>query len=118
MVAQDGYSVVKRSRGQVMLCAVCTVHVETRSASFLVESQNQGRQIVSGLRLKPLGQFYPVCPQNRQLGFGDLCLKITSMISCFGLQNQAGYGLSVASENRREDDSVGHVLRSSGFLRV
>jgi hypothetical protein len=25
------------------LCVVCTVHIETRSASFLVESQNQGR---------------------------------------------------------------------------
>jgi hypothetical protein len=28
--------------GQVTPCAVCTVHVETRSASFLVEPQNQG----------------------------------------------------------------------------
>jgi hypothetical protein len=30
------YSVTGRSRGQVMLCAVCTVHEETRSTSFLV----------------------------------------------------------------------------------
>jgi hypothetical protein len=29
--------------------AVCTVHVETKSAGFLVEPQNQGRQFVSGL---------------------------------------------------------------------
>jgi hypothetical protein len=27
-----------------MLCAVCTMHVETRSVEFLVEPQNQGRQ--------------------------------------------------------------------------
>jgi hypothetical protein len=57
MVAQVGYSVVGRSRGQVTLCAVCTVHVETRSAGFLVEPQNQDRRIVSGLVSKPLGWF-------------------------------------------------------------
>jgi hypothetical protein len=42
-------------RGRVALCAVCTVHVETRSASFLVEPQNQGRWFLSGLASKPLG---------------------------------------------------------------
>jgi hypothetical protein len=57
MVAQVGYSVAGRSRGQVALCAVCTVHVETRSAGFLVEPQNQGRRFVSSLALKPLGWF-------------------------------------------------------------
>jgi hypothetical protein len=40
MIAQVEYSIVERSRDQVALCAVCTVHVETRSASFLVEPQN------------------------------------------------------------------------------
>jgi hypothetical protein len=49
MVAQVGYSVAGRSRGRVAPCAVCTPHVETRSASFLFEPQNQGRQFVSGL---------------------------------------------------------------------
>jgi hypothetical protein len=34
--AHVGYSVAGRSRGRVMLCAVCTIHKETRSASFLV----------------------------------------------------------------------------------
>jgi hypothetical protein len=37
MVAQVGYSVAGRSRGQVAPCVVCTWHVETRSAGFLVE---------------------------------------------------------------------------------
>jgi hypothetical protein len=41
----------------VASCAVCTVHVETRSAGFLVEPQNQGRWFVSGLATKPLGRF-------------------------------------------------------------
>jgi hypothetical protein len=40
MVAQVGYVVVIRSGGQVTPCVVYTVHVETRSASFLVEPQN------------------------------------------------------------------------------
>jgi hypothetical protein len=76
MVAQVGYSVVGRSRGQVTLCAVCTVYLEMRSTNFLVEPQNQGRRFVSGLASKPLGRFVnglsskllrrfsPVWPQN------------------------------------------------------
>jgi hypothetical protein len=51
MVAQVSYSVAGRSRGWVTPCAVCTVHVESRSVSFLVEPQNQGRR-VSWLSLK------------------------------------------------------------------
>jgi hypothetical protein len=57
MVAQVGYSVAGRSRGHVASCAVCTWHVEKKSASFLVEPQNQGRRFVSGLASKPLGRF-------------------------------------------------------------
>jgi hypothetical protein len=57
MVAQVEYYVVERSRGRVAPCAVCTMHVEMRSAGFLIEPQNQGRQFVSGLASKPLGQF-------------------------------------------------------------
>jgi hypothetical protein len=39
--------------------AVCSLHHArvTRSAGFLVEPQKQGRQFVSGLASKPLGQF-------------------------------------------------------------
>jgi hypothetical protein len=64
-------------------CAVCLVHKETRSASFLVELQNQDRRI-SRFQL-----------QNRQLWFDDLSLKITATVSWFWPQNQAGFGLSV-----------------------
>jgi hypothetical protein len=49
----------------VIPCAICTVHNEMRSAGFLVETQNQGRQFVSGLASKPLGRFLPVWPQNQ-----------------------------------------------------
>jgi hypothetical protein len=48
MVAQVGYLVVERSGGRVTPCAVSTVHVETRSVGFLVESQNQGQWFVNG----------------------------------------------------------------------
>jgi hypothetical protein len=60
MVAQVKYSVAGRSGGRVAPCAVCTWHVETRSASFLVEPQNQGRRFVSGLASKLLGRFLAV----------------------------------------------------------
>jgi hypothetical protein len=52
MVAQVGYSVAGRSRDRVAPCAVCTWHVETRSAGFLVEPQNQGGGGFPSLGLK------------------------------------------------------------------
>jgi hypothetical protein len=55
MIAHVGYSVAERSRGRVTPCVVCVVHMETRSASFLIEPQNQGGRFVSGLALKSLG---------------------------------------------------------------
>jgi hypothetical protein len=73
--AQVGYSVAGRSRGQVTLCVVCTVHKEMRSTGFLVLPQNQGR------RVSRFG------PQNRQLEFDGLGHKITVTVSWFGLQN-------------------------------
>jgi hypothetical protein len=57
MVAQVGYSVAGRSRGRMASCAVCTVHMETRSVGFLGEPQNQGKRFVSGLAPKSLGWF-------------------------------------------------------------
>jgi hypothetical protein len=54
---------------RVAPCAVCTCHVETRSAGFLVEPQNQGRLLVSGLASEPLERFSPVWPQNGGDGF-------------------------------------------------
>jgi hypothetical protein len=63
------------------------MHVETRRACFLVEPQNQGRWVVSGLASKSLewflrfglktdGDGFLVEPQNQGGGeFSDLCLK-------------------------------------------
>jgi hypothetical protein len=57
-------------------------------------------------------------PQNRQLWFGDLCLKITSTVSWFESQNQVGFDLSVAPQNRRREVGAGHASRSSSLLGV
>jgi hypothetical protein len=95
VVAQVGYSAARRSRGRVTLCAVCTWHVETRSAGFLVEPQNQGGG-----------------------GFPGLGLKITTTVSWFGPQNQVGFGLLVAPQNRWREVSVGHASRSSSLLGI
>jgi hypothetical protein len=60
----------------------------------------QNRWWVSWLSLKTkVVEGFPIWPQNRQLWFGDLGLKITTTVSWFGLQNQAGFGLSVAPQN-------------------
>jgi hypothetical protein len=40
--------------------------------------------------------FFWFAPQNRQLWFGDLGLKITDTVSWFVPQNHAGFDLSVA----------------------
>jgi hypothetical protein len=47
-----------------------------------------------------------------------LGLKIIAMVSWFGPQNQAGFGLSVAPQNRRREVGAGHALRSSSLLGV
>jgi hypothetical protein len=94
------------------------VHVETRNSGFLVEPQNLDRLFLSGLASKPLERFSPVCPQNRWLGFGDFGLKINATVSWCEPQNQAGFGLLVAPQNRWRKDGVGHVSRSDGLLRL
>jgi hypothetical protein len=64
MVAQVRYSVVERSRSRVAPCAVCIVHVETRSA-------------VSWLSLKTkVNGLLVVWPQNHRDGFLRFGLKI------------------------------------------
>jgi hypothetical protein len=97
---------------------------------FLVERQNQDGGGFFGLGLKTGGGFlgwaskprwwriFWFGPQNRQLQFGDLGLKITVMVSWFGPQNQAGFSLSVAPQNRRREVGMGHASRSSGLLHV
>jgi hypothetical protein len=88
--------------------AVCGLHHTQgdENVGFLVWPQNQGR------RVSRFGS------QNRQLRFGDLGFKITTTVSWFGSQNQAGNGLSVVPQNRREDDDAGHASRSSGLLHL
>jgi hypothetical protein len=75
MVAQVRYSVAGRSGGQVTPCAVCTMHVETRSANFLVEPQNQGRRFVNGLASKPLDSFLRFGLKTGGDGFSRFDLK-------------------------------------------
>jgi hypothetical protein len=53
--------------------------------------------VFSGLALKPVARVFRFVPQNRQLRFGDLGLKITAMVCWFVSQNQAGFSLSVVS---------------------
>jgi hypothetical protein len=58
------------------------------AVGFLVEPQNQGGGWFPGLGLK-----------ISSYGFGDLGLKITTTVSCFGPQNQEGFDFSVAPQN-------------------
>jgi hypothetical protein len=40
------------------------------------------------------------------------------MVSWLGLQNQAGFGLSVAPQNQQREVDAGHASRSSDLLYV
>jgi hypothetical protein len=57
-------------------------------------------------------------PQNRQLRFSDMGLKIIMIVSWFKTQNQSGFDLSVAPQNRRREVDARHASRSSGLLHV
>jgi hypothetical protein len=70
------------------------------------------------LASKLLAWVYRFGHQNRQLRFGDFCLKIITTVSSFGPQNQSCYGFLVVPQNRWEGDGVGHALRSNGLLHV
>jgi hypothetical protein len=102
-----------------MLCAVYVRHEEKSSVAFLVWPQNQGRRF---LPIWPQNRWVRVFwfrSQNRQLRFGVLSLKITTMAFWFGSQNHVGYGLSVAPENRwKDEDSAKHASKSSGLLHL
>jgi hypothetical protein len=52
-----------------------------------------------GLTSKPMARVFRFEPQNRQLWFSDLGLKITVPVSWFGPQNQADFGLSIVPQN-------------------
>jgi hypothetical protein len=57
-------------------------------------------------------------PQNRQLRFSDLGLKIITMISYFGPQKYVGFGLMVAPQNRQMEVDAGHASTCSGLLHL
>jgi hypothetical protein len=65
----------KRLRGQVTLCAVCTMQMKTRSSGFLVEPQNQGRRFISDLTSKSLGRILSIWPKSTATVSPDFASK-------------------------------------------
>jgi hypothetical protein len=61
----------------------------------LVEPQNQGRRVFSGLASKPLGQFSLLWPQNRCDGFLRFDFKTGGDDFLVESQNQGGGGFFV-----------------------
>jgi hypothetical protein len=76
MITHVGYSVVGWLVGRVMLCAVCTVHEETRNTCFWLNLKTKvdGLSVVwpqnhwDGLKV--------ILPQNHRDGFSRFSLKI------------------------------------------
>jgi hypothetical protein len=129
MVVQVGYSVAERSRGRVALCAVCTWHVETRSASFLVEPQNQGRRFVSGLASKQRTVSSGLTSKPAATVFAGLASKpvatvfssLTSKLVvtvCPGLASKPTVGFLVEPQNQGGGGfpSLGLKIGNSGLV--
>jgi hypothetical protein len=102
-----------------VLCAVCTVHVETRSAGFLVEPQNEGRLLVSGLASKSLGRFSPVWPQNWWQRF-SLVLPQNRwlMFPCLGLKTGSSDLVIWASKSLRQFLGLGLKTKQALVCRL
>jgi hypothetical protein len=80
---------------------VCSLHRTQGDdeREFLVLASKLRLTVSSGLASKPVASCFPVWPQNRwlrvsrfwhqnrQLRFGDLCIKIITTVSLFGFQN-------------------------------
>jgi hypothetical protein len=100
MVAQVGYSMAGRSRGRVAPCAVCTWHMETSSAGFLVEPQKQGGGRFLGLSLKTGSSGLVIWFSKSPRRFLGLSLK-TKWASVCRLRNKTDGGRS-ARDTRRD----------------
>jgi hypothetical protein len=99
MVAQVGYSVVGRSRGRVTPCPVCTWHMETRSAGFLVEPQNQGGGGFPGLCLKTGSSGLVIWASKSPRRFLGLSLK-TKWALVYRLRHKTDGGRSARDTHR------------------
>jgi hypothetical protein len=86
--------------GRVAPCAVCTWNVETRSAGFLVEPQNQGGGGFPGLGLKTGSSGLVIWASKSLRWFLDLGLK-TKWASVCRLRHKIDGGRS-ARETRRD----------------
>jgi hypothetical protein len=88
-----------------VLCTVCTVHVETRSAGFLVEPQNQGRRFISGLASKLLGWLSTVCQwfclKTTGAVFSDLASKLVATVSLLSLKTKVVKGFCFGPQNQQ-----------------
>jgi hypothetical protein len=99
MVAQVGYSGAVRLRGRVAPCAVCTWHVETKSAGFLVEPQNQGGGGFPGLGLKTGSSGLVIWASKSPQWFLGLGLK-TKWASACRLRHKTDGGSSARATRR------------------
>jgi hypothetical protein len=100
MVTQVRYSVAGRSRDRVEPCVVCTWHVKTRSAGFLVEPQNQSGGEFSGLGLKTGSSDLVIWASKSPRRFLELGLK-TKWASVYRLRHKTDRGRS-AQDTRRD----------------
>jgi hypothetical protein len=80
---------------------------EDEKHEFLDWASKSRSMVYQWFELKPTGTV-----------FSDLASKPVLTVSWFGPQNQACFGLSVASQNRWREDDVGHALRFDDLLHL
>jgi hypothetical protein len=99
-------------------CTVSTVHVETRSASFLVEPQNQGGRYVSGLASKPVATVFSILASKSVATiFSSLTSKLVATVSpCLASKPAIGFLVEPQNQGGGGFPGLGLKTGSSGLV--
>jgi hypothetical protein len=97
---------------------VCTMHIKTRSAGFLVEPSNQGRRFVSGSASKPAVTVSSgLASKPAATVFSSLASKLVATVSP-GLASKSVVDFLVESQNQGGGGFPGLGLKTGSFSLV
>jgi hypothetical protein len=113
----DGFSSVWTSKPMATVCE--WFGLKTTRTVFIGLASKPVVTVSGGLASKPAAMvFADLASKSVVTVSGGLASKPGATVSWFGPQNQAGFSLSVAPQNRWREVGSGHASRSSGLLFI